>query len=189
MREKILNHDNQMFQRMKTVFGHAIIPEGSASAVYNCKFDLEDKFIILPSLGLIESKNVDKMNKEYFKRFVKPETEEIKNNEVWVYTRVSSKNQFDSNHSIENQIYYATRLAEKIGYKITREFGNTYESAKDDFTRKEFTKLINEVKESKKKPFGIMIYKMSRFSRSGGSAIGLVDDLGKFFGLKSLCIV
>ena len=46
VREKILNHDNQMFQRMKTVFGHAIIPEGSASAVYNCKFDLEDKFII-----------------------------------------------------------------------------------------------------------------------------------------------
>jgi hypothetical protein len=45
-KEKILNHDNQMFSRMKTVFGHAIIQEGSASAVYNCKFDLEDKFII-----------------------------------------------------------------------------------------------------------------------------------------------
>lgn len=28
------------------MFGHALIPEGSASAVYNCKFDLEDKFII-----------------------------------------------------------------------------------------------------------------------------------------------
>ena len=124
-----------------------------------------------------------KMNKEYFKRFVKTETEKIKNNEVWVYTRVSSKNQFDSNHSIENQIHYATRLAEKMGYKITREFGNTYESAKDDFTRKEFTKLINEVKDSKKKPFGIMIYKMSRFSRSGGSAIGLVDDLEKTHGV------
>ena len=66
-----------------------------------------------------------KMNKEYFKRFVKTETEKIKNNEVWVYTRVSSKNQFDSNHSIENQIHYATRLAEKMGYKITQKFGNT----------------------------------------------------------------
>jgi hypothetical protein len=46
VRDKILNHDKQMFSRMKTVFGHAIIPEGSASAVYNCKFDHEDKYII-----------------------------------------------------------------------------------------------------------------------------------------------
>lgn len=45
-RDKIPNKDREMFTRMKTVFGHAIIPEGSASAVYNCKFDLEDKFII-----------------------------------------------------------------------------------------------------------------------------------------------
>jgi len=123
------------------------------------------------------------MNKEYFKRFVKTEIEEEKNNEVWVSTRVSSKNQFDSNHSIENQIYYAKLLAERRGFKITKKFGNTYESAKDDFTRKEFTKLINDVTKSKKKPFGIMIYKMSRFSRTGGSAIGLLDDLVKNHGV------
>jgi site-specific DNA recombinase len=123
------------------------------------------------------------MNKEYFKRFVKTEKEEIKNNEVWVYTRVSSKNQFDSNHSIENQISSAVRLANKLNYKITREFGNTYESAKDDFTRKEFTKLIKEVKESVNKPFGIMIYKMSRFSRTGAEAIGLLAELVKVHGV------
>lgn len=123
------------------------------------------------------------MNKEYFKRFIKTEKEEIKNNEVWVYTRVSSKNQFDSNHSIENQISSAVRLANKLNYKITREFGNTYESAKDDFTRKEFTKLIKEVKESVNKPFGIMIYKMSRFSRTGAEAIGLLAELVKVHGV------
>jgi hypothetical protein len=32
--------------RMKTVFGHANITEGTAIAVYNVKFDLEDKIII-----------------------------------------------------------------------------------------------------------------------------------------------
>ena len=31
---------------MKTVFGHANMTEGSALAVYNCKFDLTDQFII-----------------------------------------------------------------------------------------------------------------------------------------------
>ena len=117
------------------------------------------------------------MNNEYFKRFIKSEPEKEKNNNVWVYTRVSSKQQYDSNHSLENQITSANKLAEKRNYKITNEFGNTYESAKNDFTRKEFMKLINEVKRSRQKPFAIMIYKMSRFSRSGGSAIGLVNDL------------
>ena len=83
------------------------------------------------------------MNNEYFKRFIKSEPEKEKNNNVWVYTRVSSKQQFDSNHSLENQITSANKLAEKRNYKITNEFGNTYESAKNDFTRKEFMKLIN----------------------------------------------
>ena len=117
------------------------------------------------------------MNNEYFKRFIKCEPEKNKNNNVWVYTRVSSKQQFVSNHSLENQIISANKLAEKRNYKITNKFGNTYESAKNDFTRKEFMKLINEVKKSRQKPFAIMIYKMSRFSRTGGGAIGLVDDL------------
>ena len=123
------------------------------------------------------------MNNEYFKRFIKTEPVKKKNNNVWIYTRVSSKRQFDDNNSLENQITTAKKLAVKRNYKITNEFGNTYESAKNDFTRKEFVKLINEVKKSQQKPFAIMIYKMSRFSRSGGSAIGLVNDLVKNQGV------
>ena len=49
-----------------------------------------------------------------------------------IYTRVSSKQQFDSNHSLENQITSANKLAEKRNYKITNEFGIHYESAKND---------------------------------------------------------
>ena len=123
------------------------------------------------------------MNNEYFKRFIKTEPVKKKNNNVWIYTRVSSKRQFDDNNSLENQITTAKKLAVKRNYKITNEFGNTYESAKNDFTRKEFVKLIDEVKQSRQKPFAIMIYKMSRFSRSGGSAIGLVNDLVKNQGV------
>ena len=123
------------------------------------------------------------MNNEYFKRFIKTEPVKKKNTNVWIYTRVSSKRQFDDNNSLENQITTAKKLAVKRNYKITNEFGNTYESAKNDFTRKEFVKLINEVKKSQQKPFAIMIYKMSRFSRSGGSAIGLVNDLVKNQGV------
>ncbi len=60
---------------------------------------------------------------------------------------------------------------------MTEEFGGTYESAKSDFTRKEFKRLIDRVQSSRKKPYAILVYKMSRFSRSGGNAIGLVNKL------------
>jgi hypothetical protein len=35
-----------MFERMKTVFGHAIIQDGCGTSVYNCKFDMSGEFII-----------------------------------------------------------------------------------------------------------------------------------------------
>ena len=44
-------------------------------------------------------------------------------------------------------------------------------------TRKEFQTLLNRVKKSRKKPFGILVYVISRFSRSGGGAVGIVDNL------------
>ena len=36
----------ELYQRMKTVFGHAIIQDGCGTPVYNCKFDKLDKLII-----------------------------------------------------------------------------------------------------------------------------------------------
>lgn len=69
------------------------------------------------------------------------------------------------------------KYAEEHKFKITEEFGGTYESAKSDFTRKEFKRLIDRVTTSRKKPYAILVYKMSRFSRSGGNAIGLVNML------------
>ena len=123
------------------------------------------------------------MNKDYFKKFVKIDEKVESNYSVWLYTRVSSKGQFDSNNSIENQRDAAFDLANKNGYTIAKTFGETYESAKGDFTRKEFKKLIETVLKSKKKPFAIMIYKMSRFSRTGGGAIGLVNELVRNHGV------
>jgi DNA invertase Pin-like site-specific DNA recombinase len=119
------------------------------------------------------------MKLDKFKKYSTYKIETNNNNNVWVYTRVSSKDQFDKNNSITNQEDAAKKCAKNNSYLIANTFGGTYESAKGDFTRKEFTRLISEVKKSKNKPFAIMIYKMSRFSRSGASAIGLVNELIK----------
>ena len=115
---------------------------------------------------------------DYFKKFIAPNEQQINSNyEVWSYTRVSSKEQFEQNSSVERQKDANREYASKNNFKIIEEFGGTYESAKSDFTRKEFTRLIDKVKKSRKKPYAILVYKMSRFSRSGGNAIGLVSCL------------
>jgi len=115
---------------------------------------------------------------DYFKKFISPSEQMSNANfEVWSYTRVSSKEQFEQNSSVERQKEANRDYASTNGFTIIEEFGGTYESAKSDFTRKEFTRLIEKVKQSRKKPYAILVYKMSRFSRSGGNAIGLVSNL------------
>ena len=117
-------------------------------------------------------------NLDYFKKYVPSKKENIYSSlEVWSYTRVSSKEQFDNNSSIARQYEENSNCAVKNNFTIVEHFGGTYESAKSDFTRKEFKRLIDKVKTSKKKPYAILVYKMSRFSRSGGGAIGLVSYL------------
>ncbi|MGE0077654.1 MAG: recombinase family protein [Bacteroidales bacterium] len=118
-----------------------------------------------------------------FRKFVKikPTSKNVGNKNVWLYTRVSSSNQTD-NYSLEYQKEEAYKYAQSKGLTITDVFGNTNESASDDFTRKEFTELIQRVRRSKSKPHAILVYVMNRFSRTGGNAIAiateLVDELG-----------
>ncbi|UJH93037.1 recombinase family protein [Antarcticibacterium sp. 1MA-6-2] len=75
------------------------------------------------------------------------------------------------------------KYAQDNGYTITKEHGGTYESAKGDLTRKEFKQLLESVKKAKRKPYAIAIKFISRFSRSGGGAIGLVEELVNNVGI------
>jgi site-specific DNA recombinase len=120
-----------------------------------------------------------------YNRFTKSRKKEQKlstSREVWIYTRVSSKNQKD-NYSLEYQKEESEKFAQEHGYQITKRFGNEYESASSDFTRKEFQELITTVKKSNKKPFGILVYVISRFSRTGGNAVSIVNDLVERLGV------
>ncbi|WP_424493177.1 recombinase family protein [Salinimicrobium sp. GXAS 041] len=120
------------------------------------------------------------MNLNKFNKYKKAgKTQEIikKSKELWMYTRVSSKEQTKKKYSIDGQISSIKSYAKEHGYTITKEHGGTYESAKGDLTRKEFLKLLESVKKAKRKPYAIAIKFISRFSRSGGGAIGLVEEL------------
>jgi site-specific DNA recombinase len=120
-----------------------------------------------------------------YNRFTKSRKKEKKlptSREVWVYTRVSCKNQKE-NFSLEYQKEESEKYAAENGFQITNYFGNENESASSDLSRKEFQSLITKIKKSSKKPFGILVYVISRFSRTGGSAITIVDDLVERLGV------
>ena len=92
------------------------------------------------------------------------------------YTRVSTKEQADNNHSLKTQIKHINLYAEKNNLHIDKEFGGTYESAKTD-ERIEFNKMLAYVKRHKVDT--ILVYSIDRFSRSGPNAVYISDQLRK----------
>lgn len=113
-----------------------------------------------------------------FKKYLKKSEIKITNNrDVVCYSRVSSKNQAEMNQSLSFQDIEINNFCKKNNYKIIKTYGHTYESAKGDFTRKEFVSLIDFVTNQKTKPFGIVVLQINRFSRSGAHSIGLLHQL------------
>ena len=95
-----------------------------------------------------------------------------------IYTRVSTKEQADNNMSLDTQRKSCEQFAVKNAYTILGCFGGTYESAKTD-ERKEFSRMLSFVKKSREKITHIIVYSVDRFSRSGGNAIYLTEQLKK----------
>ena len=125
---------------------------------------------------------MSEINLNRFSGFIKPKESEQKGlsqpekKRIIGYTRVSSKRQIDG-YSIDEQDKNIREFAAANGYELIDVLGGKYESAKGDFTRKEFTALYEKVTKMRPKPYAIAIKFISRFSRSGGGAIGLVEDL------------
>jgi len=114
----------------------------------------------------------------FFDSYIKKKkVNEQNNRDVIAYYRVSSKNQADNNNSLVTQKKNIEDFCKREGYKIIEWKGGTYESAKGDYTRKEFSEMIESIKKKKNKPFGIVVFMMSRFSRSGSSSISILHEL------------
>src|SRR5260221_5102375 len=102
-----------------------------------------------------------------------------------IYTRVSSKEQADTNTSLVSQKRYCEEYCEKHGYSIKSYFGGTYESAKGD-ERKEFKRMLEYARKNKNIDT-ILVYSYDRFSRSGMNATYLVEELQKA-GIKLIAV-
>lgn len=103
-----------------------------------------------------------------------------------VYTRVSTKEQAETNLSLDTQYKACMAYAVKRGFSVIQKFGGTYESAKND-ERKEFKRMLDFVKRSKEAIGYIIVYSVDRFSRSGANAIYIADQL-KTLGIKIIAV-
>lgn len=104
---------------------------------------------------------------------------------VWSYTRVSTKDQFINNGSIETQVKTIKKFAKQHDLKITEEFDAEYESSKritSQSTLKELTERIKKTHHSKR-PKIILIWSPSRFGRGGAEHISLFVDLRKKYNV------
>ena len=104
-----------------------------------------------------------------------------------VYTRVSSKEQYDKNLSLDWQRKAIEEFAGRNGFDIMNFYGGTYESAKTD-GRKEFQNMLDFIKKQKGKVSHILVYLLDRFSRTGGGAIKLAQDLREKYGVTIIAV-
>ena len=104
-----------------------------------------------------------------------------------VYTRVSSKEQADKNLSLDFQKKTIVEYAGKNGFEVLSYFGGTYESAKTD-GRKEFQRMLDFIKKNKGRVSHILVYTLDRFSRTGGGAIKLAQDLREKHGVTVFAV-
>ena len=95
-----------------------------------------------------------------------------------IYTRVSTKEQAETNNSLEWQSKHCVAYAVKQNLRVLGQFGGTYESAKSD-ERKEFNRMLKFVKGSREQISVILVYSIDRFSRTGDSAIYIASELQK----------
>ncbi len=119
------------------------------------------------------------MDLEVFEQFAKKEKGRIigKSNTAVIYTRVSSKEQFDNNASLTTQLKYCQEYAIRKKLEIIEYFGGTYESAKSD-ERREFQKMLSYVKRRKNIGY-IIVYSYDRFSRTGANGAYISGQLKK----------
>lgn len=108
----------------------------------------------------------------------KPKKEEQKSKNAVIYTRVSTKEQMDNNHSLETQKKFCIEYASRNGLTVLGFFGGTYESAQTD-ERNEFNRMMRFVKRSNENISHILVYTLDRFSRSGENAIYISSELKK----------
>ncbi|MBT3302022.1 MAG: recombinase family protein [Bacteroidetes bacterium] len=116
---------------------------------------------------------------DVFKSFAKQSNAQTINidGKAVIYTRVSTKEQAETNASLETQKKYCLEFASRKNIEVIESFGGTYESAKSD-ERIHFQKMLSFVKRKKDISY-IIVYSYDRFSRTGANGAYISEQLKK----------
>ena len=90
----------------------------------------------------------EKLIASRFGKYSPSTIKKVESNLAVMYTRVSGKEQYDKNMSIDTQANAIKEFAQRHNLSIVHSFGGTYESAKTD-GRKEFQRMLDFIKSSK----------------------------------------
>jgi DNA invertase Pin-like site-specific DNA recombinase len=112
---------------------------------------------------------------ELFKKFAPKENNFAQKTNAIIYTRVSTKDQAETNTSLETQKKHCEFYAKNHGMTVVGYFGGTHESAKND-DRKEFKRMLKFAKQSSSVGH-IIVYSYDRFSRTGTEAAQIIKNL------------
>src|SRR4051812_4634864 len=123
---------------------------------------------------------------KYGRKAVQPRLSNTNKTAVF-YTRVSSKEQADTNLSLDFQKKAIEDYATRNGFTTVAYFGGTYESAKTD-GRKEFQRMLEYIRNNQGKISHILVYTLDRFSRTGGGAIKLAEELREKYGVSVFAV-
>ena len=93
-----------------------------------------------------------------------------------IYQRVSSKEQEDG-FSPETQKQCCYEWAKRNQYEVVKCFEGAHESAKSDINRKRFNEMLKFVKDKRNRIDAVIVYSISRFSRTGTKSFSIVDEL------------
>ena len=111
-----------------------------------------------------------------FKSLLPKKNFRAETNKAIIYTRVSTSEQAENNHSLETQKKYCLEYAEKNNLNVAEQFGGTYESARTE-DRKEFQRMMNYIMQNRGEISHLIVYSIDRFSRSGEYAMIIVAEL------------
>ena len=93
-----------------------------------------------------------------------------------IYQRVSSKEQ-ELGFSPETQKQCCYEWAKRNQYEVVKCFEGAHESAKSDINRKRFNEMLKFVKDKRNRIDAVIVYSISRFSRTGTKSFSIVDEL------------
>ena len=110
----------------------------------------------------------------------------IKKKKCYIYTRVSTSIQVDG-YSLDAQKEKLRKYAEYEGMEIAGEYSDEGFSGKNIQGRREFQRMMEDIKEQRDDVQYVLVFKLSRFGRNAADVLNSLQTM-QDFGVNLICV-